>query len=74
MLECNNELASCPWGPVTANGVDQLTKLYVIYMETNTSDRTIMLIGPLATAGEPVTHTRKDMWKEERKDGKLGNI
>ena len=30
----NNILhASCPWGPVTANGVDLLTKIYVIYME-----------------------------------------
>ncbi len=34
-------LASCPWGPVTANGVDLLTKLYVIYMETHTSHRAI---------------------------------
>ncbi len=25
------ELVSCPWGPVTANGVDLLTKMYVIY-------------------------------------------
>ena len=23
-------LASCPWGPVTANGVDLLTEIYVI--------------------------------------------
>ncbi len=30
-------LASCPWGPVTANGVDLLTKIYVIYTETHTS-------------------------------------
>ncbi len=22
-------LASCPWGPVTANGVDLLTEIYV---------------------------------------------
>ncbi len=34
-------LASCPWGPVTANGVDLLTEIYVIYMETYTSHRAI---------------------------------
>ncbi len=34
-------LASCTWGPVTANGVDLLTKMYVIYMEANTSHCTI---------------------------------
>ncbi len=27
----NKKLASCPWGSVTANGVDLLTKIYVIY-------------------------------------------
>ena len=26
-------LASCPWGPLTANGVDLLTEMYVIYIE-----------------------------------------
>ncbi len=57
-------LASCQWGPVTANGVDLLTEIYVIYMETHTSHRAIILpkimwIGPLATAGEAVTHGRK---------------
>ena len=35
------KLASCPWGPVTANGVDLLTEIYVIYMETHTSHRAI---------------------------------
>ncbi len=30
-------LASCPWGTVTANGVDLLTEIYVIYMEAHTS-------------------------------------
>ncbi len=31
---CSNLLlASCPWGPVTANGVDLLTEIYVTYME-----------------------------------------
>ena len=41
MLQLNNAetLASCPWGPVTANGVDLLTEIYVI----------------LAMAGEAVT-------------------
>ena len=29
-------LASCPLAPVTANGVDVLTEMYVIYMETDT--------------------------------------
>ena len=33
MLQENKELASCPWGPVTANGVDILSEMYVIYME-----------------------------------------
>ncbi len=33
----NTLLASCPWGPVTANGVDILTEMYVIYMERNTT-------------------------------------
>ncbi len=32
----NNILASCPWGPVTANGVDILTEMYVIYMKRKT--------------------------------------
>ena len=30
-------LASCPWGPVTANGVDILTEMYVLYMKRDTS-------------------------------------
>ena len=33
----NYKLASCPWGPVTANGVDLLTKIYIINMETHAS-------------------------------------
>ena len=37
----NSTLASCPWGPVTANGVDLLTEIYVIYMEMHTSHRAI---------------------------------
>ena len=32
-------LASYPWGPVTANGVDLMTEIYVIYMEMHTSHR-----------------------------------
>ena len=66
-------LASCPWGPVTANGVDLLTEMYVIYMERNTSHRAfarcfglgpirilkIRAVGPLSAAGERVTHTWK---------------
>ena len=27
------------WGPVTANGVDLLTEMYVIYMERDTSQQ-----------------------------------
>ncbi len=34
-------LASCPWGPVTANGVDLLTEINAIYMEARTSHRAI---------------------------------
>ena len=30
----NTGLASCPWGPVTANGVDLLTEIYVIYQNS----------------------------------------
>ncbi len=37
----NYILASCPWGPATANGVGILTELYVIYMEGYTSHRAI---------------------------------
>ncbi len=36
-LRWNVWLASCPWGPVSANGVNLLTEIYVIYMETHTS-------------------------------------
>ncbi len=54
----NRLLASCPWGPVTANGVDLLTEIYVIYMEAHTSHRAI--------AGERVT--------DAVTPGKLGNI
>ncbi len=43
-------LASCPWGPVTANGVDLLTEIHVIYT---------MPIAPAATAGEAKTYGRK---------------
>ncbi len=57
-LTRNFLLASCPWGPVTANGVDLLTKIYVIYMETHIPK--IMPIGPLAAAGEVATHRRKE--------------
>ncbi len=35
----NLRLASCPWGPVTVNGADLLTEIYVIYMEAHTSHR-----------------------------------
>ena len=54
----NPLLASCPWGPVTANGVDLLTEMYVIYMERNTSP-----LCPLGAAWAGVT----DAWKEGRK-------
>ena len=33
----NDTLASCQLGPVTANGVDLLTEIYVIYMERHPS-------------------------------------
>ena len=72
---CNILLTSCPWGPVTANGVDLLTKIYIIYMETDTSHRAtarcfgiglvpIMTIGPSAAAGEVATHRRKEIYKD----------
>ena len=32
----NRILASCPWTLVTANGVELLTEIYVIYIEGNT--------------------------------------
>ncbi len=54
------KLASSPWGPVTANGVDLLTEIYIIYMETHTSH-------PLTAAGERVTYGRKEGRKEGRK-------
>ena len=44
-------LASCPWGPVTANGVDLNTEIYVIPK--------IISIGPAAAAGLVMTHGRK---------------
>ena len=37
MLCWNVLLASCPWGPVTANGVVLLIEIYVIYMKMHTS-------------------------------------
>ncbi len=43
LLFYNITLASCPWGPVTANGVDLLTEIYVIYMKTYTSHGAIGL-------------------------------
>ncbi len=52
----NVGLASCPWGPVTANGVDLLTEIYVIYIIMPNT----MSIDPLAMLGGAVTHT----WKE----------
>ena len=64
----NIVLASCPWGPVTANGVDLLTEIYMIYMETHIPK--FRPLGPLAAAGDRVTYGRKD----GRKEGKLGNI
>ncbi len=54
------KLASCPLGPATAYGVNLLTEIYVIYMETHTLHR------PTTAAGEAVTDTMTD--------GKLGNI
>ncbi len=47
----NGMLASCTWGPVTANGVDLLTEIYVIPKFRS--------VGPSAVAGEVETHGRK---------------
>ena len=63
----NYVLASCPLGPVTANGVDVLTEMYVIYMEAIPKFKPL---GPLAAAVGSGTHIRMD----GRKEGKLGNI
>ncbi len=62
-VQANAILASCPLGPVTANGVDLLTAIYVIYMETHTSHCTIRFVGPSAEAGG----RRKDGWTDGRK-------
>ncbi len=45
-------LASCPWGPVTVNGVDVLTEMYIVYGLP-------ILTGLLTAAGEVATHGRK---------------
>ena len=50
----NMQLTSCPWGPVTANGMDLLTEIYAIYMPK------IMSVGPTAVAGQAVTHDMTD--------------
>ena len=39
-------LASYQWGLVTANGVELLINMYVIYMETDTSRQTREVRGP----------------------------
>ncbi len=41
LIVYNTILASCPLGPVTANGVNLLTEIYVLYMETHTSHRAV---------------------------------
>ncbi len=51
-------LASYPWGPVTANGVDLLTEMYVIYMQTNTSHRAIAQTYPSGPFTINNTHDR----------------
>ncbi len=56
----NKKLASCPWGPVTANGVDLLTKIYPIYMEPHIIKPKIMSVGPTVVAGEPVTDAKTE--------------
>ena len=60
-------LASCPWGPVTANGVDLLTEIYAIYMEAHTSHRA-MSVGPTAVAGQAVMHAMTDGRTDGRKE------
>ncbi len=42
-ISSNVKLASCPWGPATANGVGLLTEMYVIYIERSTTHRAICL-------------------------------
>ncbi len=69
----NIRLASCPWGPITANRVDLLTEIYTIYMEANTSHASawdlnsnlpkIISVGPTAAAGEAVTDAEKESWE-----------
>ena len=44
-------LTSCPWRPVTANGVDLLTEIYAIYMEAHTRYRVMLRPGPFYTFG-----------------------
>ena len=47
-------LASCPWGPVTANGVELLTEIYCKYIWIHA----VMQV--IETAGEHVTGGRKE--------------
>ena len=61
----NTKLASCLWGPATAHGEGLLTEMYVIYMETCTSHRT-MSVGPMAAAGEAVTDAMTDGRKSRK--------
>ena len=58
MGEGNEGLASCLWGPVTANGVDLLTKIYVIWQAHRSNGFS----------------RRRAYSRKDGKDGKLGNI
>ncbi len=47
----NLKLASSPWGSVSANGMDLLTEVYVIYMETKP-------LGPMVLMLQTCTNER----------------
>ncbi len=59
-------LASCPSGPVTANGVDLLIKIYVIYMEAHTYNHATDHVRRSNSCGR--------IGCDGRPEGKLGNI
>ncbi len=82
----NTLLASCPWGPVTANGVDLLT---VIYVRRGTIDLLVLMIVSKLFCPSPNIHggahhhTKIQVCRSigcgrrggyTQKEGKLGNI
>ncbi len=54
-------LASCPWGPVTANGVDLLTKTNVIYIKPR---GLTAVAGGGRTAGRTERTESQEIYKE----------